>query len=364
MEQETLSPAQHEVLGVLAEDPDHFGVLLSDERPELGVLAVDRTGAAFLKSLKEPGGLPRETGDPIEVARLVLDGILEVEWDGLFVTGPSACACLFPQGLEEPVPVGPLPALSFAALRCIQDTPLEDPRAISSWLYAYHCIPMSPFWARRFSSPEQVSALLGLQPGGAVGTILDDGAYVHHQASGWHSWQSLRNEWVEEEDRPVYKLYISPHPNALVEILPLVVRCLVQSNVSTFKLGVDGFGLLRPDKLIAYFSDYSALAETAASLETELAGCPAHGVPFTAALTEDGLLSWGIDPPRSEQIPGWRSIESWRVWIANLLARAILRGRSFRDRAMEPWQYALLRLRLEGVQIQTWLPAASMWGPE
>jgi hypothetical protein len=197
-----------------------------------------------------------------------------------------------------------------------------------------------------------------------VGSILKAGNYIHHQVPGWHSWQSLSHEWKNDDDRPTYKLYVSPHPKALVEILPRVARCFSSTNVSAFKLGIDGFGVLRPDKLVAYFSEYRALEQTARSLEEVLSGCPAQGVPFTAALTEDGLISWGIDPPRSEQIPGWREVESWRVWIANLLARAILRAKSLGDRAMAPWQYALLRLQLEGVQIQTWLPAVSMWNQD
>jgi hypothetical protein len=361
VEQGDLPSDQNKILVGLTEARDHFGLLVPRELPALGVLAVDRASAALFKSLQKPRQLSDKNLDQIEIARLVLDGILNVEWKGRYLTGPSACACLFTRRLKSPSPVGPLSALSFTALKLIQDTPLEDPQAISSWLYGYNCIPMSPSWARRFSSPEDVTHLLGLQTGGAVEAILNSGNYTHHQVVGWHSWQSMTNEWKRDDDRPTYKLYISPHPNDLAEMLPAIVQCFVNTQVPAFKLGIDGFGLLRPDKLIAYFSTYDALEETARSLEKVISGYPVQGVPFTAALTKNGILSWGIDPPVSGQIPGWRGIESWRVWIANLLARAILRAKALGDRTMEPWQYALLRLRLEGVKIQTWLPAVSMW---
>ena len=364
IEHGNLPPPQKKVLGVLAEDPDQFGLLVSKELPALGVLAIDRASASLFESLQKPGRLPSENRDPGEIARLVLDGILEVEWMGQYVTGPSASDCLFTKKFEEPFPSDSLSALSYAALRCIQDTPLEDPKAIASWLYGYNCIPMSPSWARRFAGPEQIKNLLGLQPGGSVETILNDANYIHHQVPGWHTWQSLSDEWESGDDSPTYKLYVSPQPKVLAETLPVVASCFVQTNVPTFKLGIDGFGLLRPDRLIAYFSEYPALEETSRVLQQALSVCPAHGVPFTAALTADGLLSWGIDPPRSGQIPGWRGIESWRVWVTNLLARAVLRAKSLGDRAMEPWHYALLRLHLEGVQIDTWLPSVSMWKEE
>jgi hypothetical protein len=99
-----------------------------------------------------------------------------------------------------------------------------------------------------------------------------------------------------------------------------------------------------------------ALAERLTPL---LAGVPAHGVPFTAALTADGLLSYGIDPPPAARIDGWSatSERSWRVWIARWLARTIERQRRDEPDHPEPWAYALDRLRFEGVDPHTWTPA-------
>jgi hypothetical protein len=92
-----------------------------------------------------------------------------------------------------------------------------------------------------------------------------------------------------------------------------------------------------------------------------LAGCPAQGVPFTAQMTEDGLISRGIDPPPDNALPGWMERESWRLWVTNRLATAILAATPERGGGMEPWQFALRRMRLEGVDTATWTPSDRIW---
>jgi hypothetical protein len=91
-------------------------------------------------------------------------------------------------------------------------------------------------------------------------------------------------------------------------------------------------------------------------LRQKLAGMPAHGVPFSAEIAGDGLLSWGIDPPIEEQSFDVQGGESWRLWVANRLAMALLNAKSGRSVKVEPWQFALERLRLDGVDTETWIP--------
>jgi hypothetical protein len=360
VEQGQLSPDQRQFFQALSEDEDHFGLLLSETLPELGVLAVDRESAAFFLGLLEPGPLPAGEHDPLKIAGLVFDGILQVAWKDRFVSGPAALDCLFTQALERPAATGQIAALSLRALQSAQEIPTSDPKVLSSWLYHYNSLPVSPYWARRFSSPERIDEALGLQAGGAVQAMLGE-AYIPYDAPGWRAWRSVSTEHSLDQEAPVFKLYLSPHPNALPEALAIAARTMTQAQVPSFKIGKDAFGLLRPDKLVLYFADYDALQAVGERLAKELQGCPAQGVPFTAALSADGLLSWGIDPPRREQIPGWRGAESWRVWVADRLARAILRARVLEPAEMEAWHYALRRLSLEGVQMQTWLPDPAMW---
>jgi hypothetical protein len=126
-----------------------------------------------------------------------------------------------------------------------------------------------------------------------------------------------------------------------------------------FKVGADAAGLLRPDKMVAYFDNFEALAAVADSLADALAGVSAHGVPFSAEITSDGLLSWGVDPPREERPPGWSGGQSWRLWVTNRLAGALLAARG--QGVEEPWRFALERLRVEGVDVERWVPASSLW---
>jgi hypothetical protein len=112
--------------------------------------------------------------------------------------------------------------------------------------------------------------------------------------------------------------------------------------------------LARPDKLVAYFPAFEPLERTALRLAPRLRGVPAHGVPFTAGLSEDGMLSWGLDPPDSPDA-AWSERASWRSWIALRLAAGIIDARASRVPA-EPWRHALERLRAAGIDTTTWTP--------
>ena len=107
--------------------------------------------------------------------------------------------------------------------------------------------------------------------------------------------------------------------------------------------------MLRPDKLVAYVRTRQELDELADALGPALGAMRAHGVPFTAEIAGDGLLSWAVDPPRGA------SITSWRAWLTLRAARAIWTAKTLGAR--EPsWRFALRRLVLEGVDITTWSP--------
>jgi hypothetical protein len=77
-----------------------------------------------------------------------------------------------------------------------------------------------------------------------------------------------------------------------------------------FKIGSDAWGLLRPDKIVAYFPDFERLAEAAGGL-------------------------------------------------AEGLSRALLTAREAGE--AEPWRFALDRLRLEGIDTATWTPGSRLW---
>jgi hypothetical protein len=135
-----------------------------------------------------------------------------------------------------------------------------------------------------------------------------------------------------------------------------VVQILNDSGAHSFKVGANSIGVLRPDKFVLYFSDCNSLQQTAREIALALSGCPVHGVPFTASIDDGGLLSWGIDPLPAIGAPWWQRPESWRLWVTNRLAAALISARNSPSASLQPWQFALERLRLDDVDTETWAP--------
>jgi hypothetical protein len=102
------------------------------------------------------------------------------------------------------------------------------------------------------------------------------------------------------------------------------------------------------------------LQQGAARLRERLAGCPVHGVPFTGPVTADGLLSWGADPPAPSGATN-DAPTSWRMWVTERLAEYLVVARERSAGPLEPWQFALERLRLSGIDTDTWAPVDGMW---
>jgi hypothetical protein len=70
------------------------------------------------------------------------------------------------------------------------------------------------------------------------------------------------------------------------------------------------------------------LQRAADLLATRLASVAPQGVPFSAEIAGDGLLSWGMDPPRNARVLSWHDYDSWRLWVVRRLARAIVTAQS------------------------------------
>jgi hypothetical protein len=114
--------------------------------------------------------------------------------------------------------------------------------------------------------------------------------------------------------------------------------------------------------MVVYFRQFSDLQEAALKIMSHLEGCTAHGVPFTAELANQGLLSWGIDPPREAYSVSWLGGESWRGKLCNRLAMTIVQASAGRGNeatgaaadAVNAAEFAIHRLRLEGIDTDTW----------
>lgn len=360
---------QQELLKDLTKDRDFYGVLLPRTPGARGIKSVCRETALLVHTMHQPGPLPRYVqhalGDDSNhaVAELVLDGVLEIEHEGRFVSGSEAYSLIYASH-AAPAPQGFLPRLSQAALEYAQALAIDDTLRLSARLYFYNRIPLTPRWTRRLPSEEEVSDFLGISDPANRKRLQKNWSRVERSApyTGWFPWQSRHNR-PANRDRHGYKLYVSPLPEALPEAFHAVVEVLDDSPAHYFKVGCDATGLLRPDKLVLYFLDFESLEQVARDIALRLSGCAAHGVPFTAAITDDGLLSWGVDPLRDKGALSWQEQESWRLWVTNRLAAALVSARHNRPADLQPWQFALERLRLENVDTATWSPTQGFGPP-
>jgi hypothetical protein len=324
--------------------------------------------ALLLLTLREPAVIPafvRNQGERCErqVAELVMDGILEVQDGDRFVSGTEA-AHLFSAPNATGGSGGRLADLSIEALRYAQALEIEDPRMLAARLYFYNRLPLSPRWERELAGADAVLELVGIGSDDRLHELLDTtwgGARPASIRDGWITWARSNASRSGAANGPTYKLYVSPPVAALREAFAALVEVLSNSRATGFKVGADARGVLRPDKLVAYFVRFDDLAEVAEPLAQRLGAMPVHGVPFTAQIAGDGLLSWGMDPPREQPGAFGDEGQSWRIWVAHRLAAALLAARNAEQEAMPPWQFALQRLAMQGVDVEHWTPSMSLW---
>jgi hypothetical protein len=293
---------------------------------------------------------------------LVLDRVLEIEWDDIFVSGLEAYELLYAEQ-TLPTPQGTIARLSLEAMKYAQALDLHDSAKLSARLYCYNRIPLTPYWQRKFPNSDTVAEYLGLQMHSNALLLKRHWAEVAPASSfgGWFAWSARHVQPEVCTSRFIYKLYISSACEYIRDAFQTTIEALVDMHATDFKIGKDLSGLLRPDKLVVYFSSIEACQDTAALLKQKLAGLPAHGVPFTAEIAGDGLLSWGVDPPAEEQTFNGQEGESWRLWVTNRLATALLTAKAGWSDKVEPWQCALERLRLDGVDTESWTPPQLSW---
>ncbi|HVG25517.1 MAG TPA: hypothetical protein VND45_15275 [Thermoanaerobaculia bacterium] len=346
-----LAPERREHFLELERDPDFYGLFAARAPLAMNLKAVNRSTAELFRELATPAPLDADE----DMIDLVLDGILEVESGDGFVCGADALPLLAP--IADAAPAS---RLAHDALLHAQDLETSDPQSLTTALYLYNRIPITPFWRARFADAEAVLAYVGADRA-PLRPLLEQRWTASRGLAGWLGWFSPSRAPRGEHD-VTYKLYVSPRPERIAETFAIVTRVLADFPEASFKLGNGVIGLLRPDKLVAYFASREEMLAAAESLRRELAGCDAHGVPFTAALDEGGLLSWGVDPPGSEVALRWLGRTSWRLWLVNRLGSALAIAKCARTAsAVEPWRFAIERARRHGVDVDTWTPSATLW---
>jgi hypothetical protein len=352
-----LSAPEQDAFRALKNDPDGYGILRPRRAGGLGVKSVSKDLALLFFTLQEPGALPHYARQSLgnqcgqAIAQMVLDGILEIDAGGKMVSGPAAHAYIY-QEESSAGREGPIAALSRQALQYAQALNIADAALLSMRLYDYNRLPASPRWRSLFPDRAAVEKLLDLATGKGSGAL--DRLWTKAGDDHWISWQASGPDY--DSSRPVYKLYVSPAMENFREAFQEAACVASQSRAWSIKVGAQVYGLLRPDKIVVYLKTFADLQEAAAMLLRNLAGCPGHGVPFSAELGGGALLSWGIDPPRDTHSVPWLERQSWRSWITNRLAIALVLAGDSSGSGIEPWRFAMERVRMEGVDTRTWTP--------
>ncbi len=366
-----LPPEQQTAFGELRKDNDFYGLLVPRVAGRTSIKSVGQQTAHLFASLATPSRL-FELDDPAyreDIIDLVLDGILEIEIGGAFCSGADAFRIVASQ-LPDAIERGRIATLSREALQHAEDLSTRDVALLASALYSYNRIPRTRAWNARFPDAAGVLRAIGSED------ILKRHWIRSENPPAWISWRSIVP--VQTPAPLTWKLYVSPHPSHVADAFGALVRVLAEIPGTQMKIGMDAAGLLRPDKIVAYFTSRDDLDTAARALAVELKGCPAHGVPFTAAFGtpasspadqaasrrpafHDGLLSWAIDPPDSERPLSWLDRESWRLWIAKSLATALALAKGSQKQVVEPWRFAVERVRRHGVDVDTWTPADTLW---
>lgn len=349
---ERLPREQQQQWKELARDPSFYGLLLPKEGTPWRAKSACRETVLLFFTLQSAGFLPafaigadREAANRA-IAQLVLDGILTMEANGGFLTGPSAAAAIL-RSHSQSQEACPLAALSAEAVAYGASLLSLDAGRLSARMYFYNRLPLTPAWQQRFRDIDAVRQELGPMPGW---TELP----VDESNNGWVSWQRTTARAQAAGGR-TYKLYFSPRPEHLREAFPEFAAAITRSGCLNCKAGRNAAGLLRPDKAVAYFHSQEQVMEAAQSIDASLAGCPAQGVPFTAPAGNSLLVSWGVDPPTEE----WEQRESWRLWVTNRLAVHLKAAHAVQD--PHPQRFAVDRMRLESVDTSTWTPANTIW---
>ena len=336
-----------------------YGYLQPKPRSELPRRPASPDMALLFLALQREGAVPEYFRSVLgrnaesHLMRLVLDGVLEVEHQSAFVSGPNAGEILL--GNLAYSGKGRIASLSIDALRyaeALGDLSIPD---MTRRLYDFGRRPVTSAQKRSIHHAESD----GFRDFLRVAWPALNTYWVRSNPTDayWMVWRPIRGN--DNGERARFKLYVSPGLDETAEALQASAEILGQSpGIRGLKLGRGISGLTRADKLVAYFSRIDDLQEAGCRLHRRLEGCLVHGVPFTAELSPDGLLSWGADPPR--KAPGQPG--SWRLWLADKLATYLTAAR--RTKVSAPiWRFALGRLRLDGVNPDTWAPDVEFWSP-
>lgn len=362
-----LSHQEKELISELHDEMEVYGVF-SPLTPALtfSTKVAYRELAFVYLHLSHNGSLPHyatilpEDSFGNAIAQLVLDQVLEIEWNGKFVRGANATEALFGKNMFDDNQVSDyLGLLSKQGIEYALHFDNIDMRTIANRLYTYNTQPcdslVKTIFANESDTRDFVFSVSRKEPGSLLNNewdLLSDPETDH-----WLGWtrQSFKNSPLIQKHCSTYKLYISPVVRDMPGVMAIVLPVLSSSDAFHFKIGNGIQGLLRPDKMVAYFENKLSLLAVAEKLKDKLNGFTAQGVPFTAQVDDKGILSWGVDPPTTEVL---ESVEggSWRCKVTDLLALGIMQAKTEKLDQQQAINLISSRMMVAGINPFNWMP--------
>jgi hypothetical protein len=286
--------------------------------------------------------------------------MVEVQGPSGFLSGPGA----YPQVVQEAPgknPGGYTARLSIQALEFAHALGRKDAKVLARRLYRFNSLPASPRRVRRVGSSPRLRNLFDSDLRKALHSEGWSKGGGGTRSRSWILWRRDSVTPLGTVRGPTFKLYVSPKPEWLADAVAAAVPVLADSGAWAFKVAASPGDTLRPDKMVAYFSTMETLERAVRELAPALSGLPAQGVPFSVGLSDDGLLSWGIDPAWSRTGRGRTEPTSWRGWITRYLAEAMADAMKAPG-GPAPKDYALTRFALQGFDDETFAPPTGWRG--
>ena len=266
-----LSARERERLAPLMRDPEFFGIL-RDERGITELGATRDVALLFLTLSTSPGPLPAyaaRAGDAAwrVVTQLVLDGVLEVEAAGVFVSGPAAVAELGATTSST----GRIATISRQALTDAVTIGLDTITDIEAHLYRYNRAPVTPDWSARVGRKAGVRTYLALDAGPVAARLNASWrSSTGATEEGWIYWAHREGSTTRGASGATYKVYVSPVLAELPRAVEAALPVLEAARVSAFKLGATAHALARADKMVCYFTSREHAVECGQLLATAL----------------------------------------------------------------------------------------------
>lgn len=179
--------------------------------------------------------------------------------------------------------------------------------------------------------------------------------YFNMNENEYWLYFSVKKVYGQVSANNTYKLYVSPQPEFFRECCEVLAKFIPESTSFSFKLGVGLQGILRPDKIVVYFSSKNEMLAFAKKLIKNMDDIKAQAIPFTVQLDRKGLISWGVDPPRIKTNIFWEQ-SSWRVWLTSKIAHYIIQYKNSKVENLTIEEYIKHKLSWDNINSNTMEP--------